>query len=220
MHAHSARSAWRGLIGALALALALAAAALPAPAAAAGPSLAVAAGEGANQFQVVASGFDDNEALSYSLTSPSGVEYGGRTHTTNGDGAVPFSFVTPRSSEMGAWRLTVWEKAGDGASATAAVAVTSALGSDGVADAVATGVAGGVAVAITTSGDFDNQETVYYWLTGPDGVIYLAGADQTSGRGRVEATALVTPAMPRGQWTVSIYGPSSDHLNVGLVTIT
>jgi hypothetical protein len=219
MHSRSARSTARGLVGALALLLALFATTISTAFAAVEPSLTVYPGDNPNQFQVMAAGFDDNQALGYSLTSPSGIQYGGRTHSTDGVGAVAFSFFIPRSSEAGQWRLFVWDKDHEMVTASATMNVALAQGPDAIIDASVANAASGAVITLNSARVFDDRETVYYWLTGPDGKVHLAGTVEANGNGRFNDERLaLASALPRGEWTLNVYSPMSNHYGVAAIT--
>jgi hypothetical protein len=217
MPSRSARSTLRGLIGALALLVALFTAAIPTALAAVEPSLTVFPGDNPNQFQVIAAGFGDDQALGYYLTSPSGIQYGGRTHSTDNVGAVQFSYFIPRSSEAGQWRLTVWDKDGAAITASAIMNVAFAPGPDSALDASIAGAT----ITLNSGRAFDAQETVYYWLTGSDGKVHLAGTLEANENGRFnDATVTMASAMPRGEWTLNVYSPMSNHYGVAAITVS
>lgn len=180
-------------------------------------ALTVATGGTPGSFQFKADGFDSRETLTYTLTGPSQQTMGGRQHTTNGQGAVAFEVQMPRSAEAGLWTITVKEEDNE-EQATATFAMP-ALGPD--IDLAASQVAGPTGVTIAArSSAFDSEEVVGYWLTGPDGKIYLNGTVDATKIGRVSIDALVTDAMPRGEWKVTVYGHKSDHMGVAAVTIS
>ena len=216
MHPRSARSTAHGLIGALALLLALFTATISTAFAAVEPSLAVFPGDNPNQFQVVATGFSDDQALGYYLTSPSGIQYGGRSHSTDNIGAVNFSFFIPRSSEAGQWRLFVWDKDSEMVTATATMNVALAPGPDAALDASVAGAT----ITLDSARIFDDRETVYYWLTGSNGKVHLAGTLEANEHGRFNGEQLtMASALPRGEWTLNVYSPMSNHYGIATITV-
>jgi hypothetical protein len=221
MASRSARSTLRGLIGALALLTALFTATLSTASAAVEPSLMVFPGDNLNQFQVMAAGFSDDQALGYYLTSPSGIQYGGRTHSTDNVGAVQFSFIIPRSSEAGQWLVTVWDKDHELITASAPINVTQALGPDSAVDASVANTASGATITLNSARVFDENETVYYWLTSSDGKVHLAGVLEANRNGRFnDAQLTMASALPRGEWKLNVYSPTSNHYGIATITVS
>ena len=78
----------------------------------------------------------------------------------------------------------------------------------------------GTTFAFSATG-FDADETVSYWLTGPDGATYEGGDAVADGDGAVSFSHTVGGAAARpGAWAMSAYGQSSDRLAVATFTIS
>jgi hypothetical protein len=204
----------RRTLGGLALALLVAGLLAPSVGAATTASVAVSAGENAGWYQFHATGFGRTESLHYYLIGPGGQSIGGRDLSTNGDGNRDFGLKLPRWAPSGDWTIVVEGKSSD--RTAQATFATTARGADLELAIVA---ASGSTVAVTGDG-FDTREEVRYWLTGPDGKIYVTGDLEASTRGHIYVEAQVGAELPRGQWTLSAYGQESDHFGVAAFTVS
>jgi hypothetical protein len=76
------------------------------------------------------------------------------------------------------------------------------------------------ATLVFGSAQFEPNEIVSYWATGPDGTGYDGGyvvADESNGR--VAFSYAIPAGAPTGAWTMSAYGETSDRLGVAVFTV-
>lgn len=162
-----------------------------------------------------ATGFADDERLSTWLTGPSQQVQAARSQEANGSGDVSFSLRIPRHFEAGRWAITVH---GLDSNREAIVYFdVAAREPDLTLSAGPTSGAAGTAFAFTGSG-FDTDETVSYWLSGPDGASY-AGGTISAASGAVAFTYTIGAGPATGMWSMSAYGQRSDHLAVATFTV-
>ena len=95
-----------------------------------------------------------------------------------------------------------------------------ALGPDSAIDASVANAVTGAVITLNSARIFDDRETVYYWLTGPDGNVHLAGTVEANEHGRFNGEQLtMASAMPRGEWQLNVYSPMSNHYGIATITI-
>lgn len=168
-------------------------------------------------YVVHVSDFGRNEAVTMIVTGPSGQTLGLPKHTTTGDGSFDYAFRMPRYAEAGHWTLIL---TGESSDRTASAPFDMPLlGPDIVLNLSAASVAIGEPIAVNGSG-FEPQETIEYWLVGPDGVTYPSHTVAASAQGIARFNVMVGEGMPTGQWHVYAYGQASDHLGVATFTVS
>jgi hypothetical protein len=211
---------WKSLLARLAglslLVLALGLAVVPSTSAAT-PAVVASPGNSPAWFDFRATGFGRTEHVHYYLIGPDGQSIGGRDHSTNGNGDVNFNLKMPRWAYAGVWTITVIGE--DSESQASGSFEMPQLGPDiELTVDRATGPLG-TSFHFTSTG-FDREETVQYWLIGPDGKVYLTGQVDASLRGHVAIDAPIGAGQPTGQWTLRAYGQDSDSLGVATVTVS
>jgi hypothetical protein len=200
----------RRLAGGLILALALVLFSLPTAHAA--TIVDVTDGDTPGAFIFSGSGFDASEKVTFSITGPNEAYTVLSERESSGSGNVQLTRQLPRYLQAGAWTVTLrGEDSRMEASAAfdmpvrgpnAEVGLSQTSGTDGAALRV-------------TSRDFDDGETVFYWLTGPDGLVHGSGSHETSeGSDGMRFTYTLDAGSPSGAWKMSVYGSDSDRLAI------
>jgi hypothetical protein len=197
------------MIGLLALLLAL----LGLPDAARAQSLtlapeqpSVAAGQAIN---FVGTGFRRSEQVGIWATAPDQTVIGGDFAFADGDqGRIEVRFEAPEDAIGGRWSLTAYGFV----TKTPVITTFEVQGRDPAAAVPQATVAPpsgapGSQFAFAALG-FKNDETVSYWFTGPDSVIYDAypEGDGANDDGRVDISWQAPADAPRGIWVITIQG--------------
>jgi hypothetical protein len=166
----------------------------------------------------VGTGFTRGERVVTWITTPDQSVIGGDYAGAEGAaGRVEVSFEVPKDAIGGRWALTAYGLQ----SKTPVVAAFEVHGRD-PASAAPTGLVApasgppGTQFAFAAFG-YKGEETVSYWLTGPDSNIYDAypeGAD-TNRDGRVDVTWTAPPTALHGIWVITIQGLKS-HVARGI----
>jgi hypothetical protein len=163
-------------------------------------------------------GFNPRERVGFWATAPDGAVLGGRYVRSNGNGEISFDFSVPADALNGGWAMTAFGKDSE----TPAVATFAVVGrpvqSAGLIAAVhpVSGPAGTSFNFVATG--FGTRETVSYWFTGPDGMVYDPHEQEiaATNEGRVDISWVPPTSMPKGRWVVTIQGILST-LSRGIV---
>jgi hypothetical protein len=188
----------------------------PAAPVAAQAAVAVSAAGDAGQYEVLATGFGDNEEVSTWLTGPSQQVQASDGHETDGGGDVSFRLRIPRHFEPGRWAITV-HGLDSGAEAIGYFEAAPRGPDLALIVAPASGPPG-TTFAFEATG-FDDGETVSYWLTGPDGATFVGGDADAAGDGAVRFTYTIGAGTQGGTWAMSAYGQASDRLAVATFAV-
>jgi hypothetical protein len=163
------------------------------------------------EFIFEARGFDDDEDISFWLTGPSQQVVAGEVRTTNGEGRERITMQMPRHFQPGRWAITVHGLKSD----LEAIGFFEMPPLGPNAALVVDPPSGPASTTFTfTSNDFDPNERVGYWLTGPDGKAYEGGTATAKASGQVIFYYTFGPGIQTGTWTMSANGLASDKLAV------
>lgn len=203
--------------GLLVLVLVLVLVALPAWPASAQPAAVVEPTGDPQTFVIRAGGFRSRERVSTWLTGPSQQVIATNSYRAASDGELEFEQRLPRYYQPGRWAITIHGlESGNEAIAyfqfyhpgpNATLAVSPASGPPGT-------------VFTFSSGGFDADEGVAYWLTRPDGQALEGGYARPDAGGAVTFSYVVLPGMPAGLWHMSLYGDTSDRLGIATFLVT
>jgi hypothetical protein len=190
--------------------------ALPAAPVAAQAAVTVTATGDPGQYEVVATGFDDEDVSTW-LTGPSQQVQASDSHSTDSSGDVDFRLHIPRHFEPGRWAITVHGL--DSGEEAVGYFEVEAREADLTLDVSPASGPPGTTFAFSGSG-FEGGETVSYWLTGPDGATHEGGeADAIGGGGVVTFSYTIGAETQGGTWTMSAYGQSSYHRAAATFTV-
>lgn len=168
-------------------------------------------------YEFLGTGFKGNEVISTWLTGPSQQVQAGDYQKADGDGRVGFQMRIPRHFQPGRWAITMHGlDSGDEAIATFDVPVR---GPDLTLTVSPASGPIGTAFAFAAAG-FGANESVSYWLTGPDGKAYEGGIIQAGSDGAASFTYTIGAGTQSGKWTMSVYGWDSDHLGEATFTVS
>jgi hypothetical protein len=169
--------------------------------------------EAGQTITFVGMGFTRGERVVTWITTPDQSVIGGDyTGAEGAEGRVEIAFEVPKDAIGGRWALTAY----DLESKTPVVATFEVQGRDPASAAPTALVAPpsgppGTQFAFAAFG-YKGEETVSYWLTGPDSLVhdaYPEGADANRD-GRVDITWTAPPNTLPGIWVITIQGLKSN----------
>jgi hypothetical protein len=183
----------------------------------AAPDVTVIATSTPGRFEFMARGFRANEEVSTWLTGPSQQVASSGIYSANSSGSARFHLRMPRHYQPGRWAITVHGLSSD--SEAIGFFVMPVLGPD-VTLTVDPPSGPPSATFTFSSTEFDGNEFVSYWLTGPDGKAYPGGIATADNSGTVFFAYTFGPGVEPGLWLMSASGLRSDHLGVVSFTVT
>lgn len=200
---------WLGLLAAIGLALAPAPVAMAAGLTPVEPT--VKAGETAT---FVGTDFQANEMVTWWVTTPRGVVISDDDYDAQADnsGRVVARYSLPDNAEDGAWALTAYGRSSE----MAASAPFTVVGGEGTPEplaAVSPPVGPPGATFSFFGADFNDDEPISYWFTGPDGAVAAAfpAEKNATDDGRVDFSWTSPVDAQSGQWVVTIQGVDSGR---------
>jgi hypothetical protein len=168
------------------------------------------------EYAVEVRGFDAGERASTWLTGPHQEVAAGSLYLVDDRGTLAFTLFAPRYFQAGRWAITVHGLRSD-REAIAGFDVPR-RGPDIALAVTPSRLAPGDTLTVTGAG-FGPEDSISYWLTGPDGRGYAGGYALTGLDGRLAFSFAVSTTLPDGLWVLSAYGSAGDHFGVAYFAV-